>query len=169
MATLSPQSSIARQPFGLLDGGRLRNLSNVKNTQNGIICPLWSRLNHGWCFAHYSCVLIPALAISTLPSTSLKRRYEAPIFEDVDSENVDPSVSCSPTKKNKIGLQESFQPSKASKFVMNSSANMMKSSLDRPVRSVRRSDPIATRSHQQKLGERRQPPLTRSRQSHQET
>lgn len=98
-------------------------------------------------------MLIPALAISTLPSTGLKRRYEAPIFEDVDSENVNPSASCSPTKKNKIGLQESLQPFKASNFVINSSANTMRSSLDRPVRSARRSDPIATRSHQQMLGE----------------
>lgn len=98
-------------------------------------------------------MLTRALAISTLPSASLKRRYEAPIFEDVDSENVDPSVFCSPTKKNKIGLQERVQPPKAANFVMNSFANTVKSSLGRPVRSARRSDPIATRSHQQKLEE----------------
>ena len=36
MATLAPMASPRRQPFASLDGSRLRNLTNMKNKQNGI-------------------------------------------------------------------------------------------------------------------------------------
>ena len=37
MATLAPIASPHRQPFASLDGARLRNLSNTKNRQNGMM------------------------------------------------------------------------------------------------------------------------------------
>lgn len=88
-----------------------------------------------------------------MPAANLKRRYEAPSFDDVDSENVDPSIFYSPTKKNKVELQDRYQPPNATKFVVNTSPNTMKSSLARQIRSPRRSDPISTRSQGNKLGE----------------
>jgi hypothetical protein len=85
---------------------------------------------------------------------NLKRRYEIPTFDDVDSENVDPLAFCSPAKKNKTGFSDSFQPPKASKFVLNTSGlDSMKSSLGRPTRSARQSGPSPTLSQRLKLGE----------------
>lgn len=92
-----------------------------------------------------------------MPATNLKRRFEAPTFDDVDSENVDPSIFCSPTKKNKIGLQDTYETSNPAKLMFNTTTNTLKSSLARQIRSPRRSDSIAARSQGIKLGE---PPAT---------
>ncbi|KAK4622440.1 uncharacterized protein CLAFUR5_07525 [Fulvia fulva] len=80
MATHAP---VARVPFAPLDNPRLQHLACAKNRQNGII----------------------AKTSSAKPSVTKisagKRAYEADIYEDFDSENVDPHVFDSPTKKMK--------------------------------------------------------------------
>ncbi|KAI9676455.1 MAG: hypothetical protein M1817_000612 [Caeruleum heppii] len=66
MAALSPLPT--RQPFGVVDSHRLLGLQNVKNRQNAMSCP----------------------------STSLKRTSTTrDIFEDDNSENIDPSFLAS--------------------------------------------------------------------------
>ncbi len=99
-----------------------------------------------------------ALPAST--SVNLKRRHEAPSFDDVDSENIDPSNFCSPSKKNKTGLQDSFQPPKAAHFVLNASASTTtKQSLGRQIRSTHRSDATSVGWQGLKLGETPKTPL----------
>ncbi|KAI9707802.1 MAG: hypothetical protein M1836_000764 [Candelina mexicana] len=89
MATLAPLSSPLRQPFACLDSPRLRNLTSTKNRQN---------------------------ALPTVLSSPVKRRYAPPtIFDDVDSENIDPSSVTSAAKRSK--LSDSL-PSKKSQFIL---------------------------------------------------
>ena len=132
MATISPWSTMTRQPFGLMDGERLRNLSSEKNTQNGK-----TRLLQPFLFSLLTC----EIAIFTPPTTNLKRRYEAPSLDEVKLENVDPSILASPTKKHKVGLQET------------TTTNIVKSLLARQIRSPRRSDVKSTRSQGIILGQ----------------
>ncbi|KAL6722010.1 hypothetical protein ACLMJK_001115 [Lecanora helva] len=65
--------SSARQPFASLGGSRLRNMTNVKNQQNALP--------------------------SSMPS-SLKR-HTPNEFDDIDSENIDPLMLSSPSKKSR--------------------------------------------------------------------
>lgn len=91
-------------------------------------------------------MLTRELAISTLPAANLKRRYEAPSFDDADTENIDPAIFASPTKKYKVGLQHACQSPKPAEFPVNITTSTIKSVLARQIRSPRRSDLKSTRS-----------------------
>jgi hypothetical protein len=95
-------TSPARQPFAALDGARLRNLTNAKNKQNGksnmLSAPAAISITEPF-FAFCSNQLTPSPAIPTL-NASTKRRYTPEVFNDNDSENVDPNIQ-SPSKKSK--------------------------------------------------------------------
>ncbi|KAF2816318.1 uncharacterized protein BDZ99DRAFT_471556 [Mytilinidion resinicola] len=72
-----------RQPFAALDSPRLQSLSNIKNRQNAIP-------------ASFSPSQKPT------HSTATKRRYSPSVFDsDNDSENIEPSIFNSPTKRSK--------------------------------------------------------------------
>ncbi|KAI9783405.1 MAG: hypothetical protein M1839_003940 [Geoglossum umbratile] len=98
MATLVPVSS-PRKPFASLDSPRLRNLANIKNRQN---------------------------ALPTTLSSPVKRRYSPVSTFEADSENIDPSLFDTPSKrvKNTDGLYLSpsakcnITPTKKSHFVL---------------------------------------------------
>ncbi|KAI9850603.1 MAG: hypothetical protein M1838_005388 [Thelocarpon superellum] len=91
--------SVARQPFGSLDGGRLQNIQNMKNRQNGL---------------------------KAEGASSTKRRHSHAAFADEDSENVDPSMfGSSKRAKNTIGLYGASAskvnlttPTKSAKFIL---------------------------------------------------
>ncbi|EME43381.1 hypothetical protein DOTSEDRAFT_72701 [Dothistroma septosporum NZE10] len=80
MATHAP---VARVPFAPLDNPRLQHLASAKNRQNGLIANASSGKSN----------------ITKISPG--KRAFEADIYEDFDSENVDPTVVDSPTKKLK--------------------------------------------------------------------
>ncbi|KAF2023612.1 hypothetical protein EK21DRAFT_12556, partial [Setomelanomma holmii] len=97
-------STITRQPFGELSDSRLQVLQSAKNRQNAILPNFTS----------------PMKPITT-PSTG-KRQRAPEIFEDApDSENMDPSIFCSPTKKSKTSSTLDFDFVKPSKFSLISS------------------------------------------------
>lgn len=126
-------ASFARQPFGALDGSRIRNLSNVKNVQNGMMLNIsyflarsWSTLESLGIFAYTGSAILPS-------KSSLKRSHEPSQYDSFDSENMDPGIFCSPTKKNKT--QDFVQPFKASKLKLNTISrpiNAMKSRAQTP-------------------------------------
>ncbi|KAF2179847.1 hypothetical protein K469DRAFT_297120 [Zopfia rhizophila CBS 207.26] len=72
-----------RQPFAELGSPRLQSLSSAKNRQNAITPTFSSPLKH--------------------TQSTGKRRYDASAFEEQDSENIDPSIFNSPTKRSKTG------------------------------------------------------------------
>ncbi|KAF1967318.1 hypothetical protein BU23DRAFT_516637 [Bimuria novae-zelandiae CBS 107.79] len=88
-----------RQPFGEIGGSRLQALQSAKNRQNAITPEFNS--------SKFASPLKPSPAASTG-----KRAHGPAIYEDDDSENVDPSIFNSPTKKSKTS--DGF--SKPSKF-----------------------------------------------------
>lgn len=93
-------ATFTRQPFAELGTPRLQALQSSKNRQNAISPNLAS----------------PSLKPTPTPSTG-KRQRAPEIFEDVDSENVDPSVFSSPTKKSKMSSDAGFvKPAKFSLF-----------------------------------------------------
>jgi hypothetical protein len=125
MATISTP---ARQPFGLIDGARLRNLGNVKNVQNGmpLSCarpykhlhlplhykaPSWPRPSLALPAASLSRVLpvrllasmgidIPEPALAPSQSSSAKTlKRRHDLSPEIDSENIDPLLN--PSKKAK--------------------------------------------------------------------
>ncbi|KAF2841215.1 hypothetical protein M501DRAFT_532321 [Patellaria atrata CBS 101060] len=86
MATQFP----ARQPFGSLDSSRLQALSSIKNRQNAR-----SALEK-------STKSFPSFAPEKQTLVSpFKRRYSPDNYGDLDSENIDPSIFNSPTKRSK--------------------------------------------------------------------
>ncbi|TKX26825.1 hypothetical protein C1H76_0980 [Elsinoe australis] len=95
--------STPRQPFAELSGQRLQHLTSVKNRQNGVFSTPT---------AIAKSPLSNMIKASPSPvSTSKKRAFEpSPTFEDGDSENVDPSLFLSPTKKTK-GTNGLLKPS----------------------------------------------------------
>ncbi|KAH4410084.1 hypothetical protein HBH92_127480 [Parastagonospora nodorum] len=96
-------ASITRQPFGELGDSRLQMLQSARNKQNAIS-------------ANFDSPMKPT------PTASTGKRQRAPeIFEDVDSENIDPSVFASPTKKSKTSSSLDFGFIKPSKFNLVSS------------------------------------------------
>ncbi|OJD33493.1 thymidylate kinase protein [Diplodia corticola] len=110
----------ARQPFAALDGPRLRNLTSAKNRQNSISASL----------------SFPASGKQSKYSPSSKRRHTTSPFDgDLSSENADPAVFDSPTKRSK-NLDGS--PKKVSKFILGADAAPASSS------SARRSTPLST-------------------------
>ncbi|KAB2578116.1 hypothetical protein DBV05_g3240 [Lasiodiplodia theobromae] len=94
----------ARQPFAALDGPRLRNLTSAKNRQNSISA---------------SAFPFPSSGKQSKYSPSKRRHTTSPFDESFDSENVDPAVFDSPTKRSK-NLDGS--PKKVSKFVVSTDA-----------------------------------------------
>ncbi|KAK5116220.1 hypothetical protein LTR62_008547 [Meristemomyces frigidus] len=85
---------MARMPFAPIDNPRLQHLASAKNRQNGMIAQKST-------FGGKSS-LTPTKTTLSPTTTTGKRPYEAmPIYEDFDSENVDPAVSTSPSKKSK--------------------------------------------------------------------
>ncbi|KAJ4293326.1 hypothetical protein N0V90_008608 [Kalmusia sp. IMI 367209] len=88
-------SVFTRQPFAELGAPRLQALQSAKNRQNAITSD-----------TKFASPLKPS------PSTSTGKRRAPAVFEDDDSENVDPSIFNSPTKKSKTS--DGF--SKPSKF-----------------------------------------------------
>ncbi|KAF1981745.1 hypothetical protein K402DRAFT_398270 [Aulographum hederae CBS 113979] len=94
----------ARQPFAVLGESRLQQLTNIKNRQNAIQSTSLSS---------------PAKSILSSP---MKRRHtpDDDLFaDDVDSENIDPSLFNSPSKRSK---NVDGTPQK-SKFVLTDSFN----------------------------------------------
>ncbi|KAF2754928.1 hypothetical protein EJ05DRAFT_138260 [Pseudovirgaria hyperparasitica] len=88
MATLQP-----RQPFASLDSPRLHSLASAKNRQNAVTASLKSG------------------KVTLSPST--KRRCPTQFEDDLDSENIDPSIFNSPSKRSKA---YGGTPQKVSKF-----------------------------------------------------
>ncbi|EON63109.1 hypothetical protein W97_02336 [Coniosporium apollinis CBS 100218] len=89
-------AATVRQPLGGLDATRLQSITSMKNRQNAIVASL-------------------SYDKSTLSSPA-KRRYEPSSFDDEnDSENIDPSLYNSPSKRSK---NLNGTPQKASKFVL---------------------------------------------------
>ncbi|MCJ1395347.1 hypothetical protein MMC18_009407 [Xylographa bjoerkii] len=113
MATVAPYQSPARQPFACLDGMRLRNLTNVKNRQNATPITL---------------------------ASPVKRRY-SPSFEDVDSENIDPTILNSPSKKAKNIYGNPIKPAKVSHFVLKDTYHAP-AVLSRPIITPKRLDAV---------------------------
>ena len=88
-------------------------------------------------------------ALPTTLSSPLKRRYSPPTFDDVDCENIDPSIFCSPTKKSKNFDGAPIKPSKGSQFVL-TNVSPTPSTLTKPTINTTRLDPP-----QPPLGEKR--------------
>lgn len=86
MATLAPS---VRQPFAALDNPRLQHLASAKNRQNGIFAqnsPLGSKSD---------------LTGKPTANSATKRVFAISSLDEADSENVDPAVFSSPSKKAK--------------------------------------------------------------------
>ncbi|MCJ1402648.1 hypothetical protein MMC11_005868 [Xylographa trunciseda] len=130
MATVATYQSPARQPFASLDGTRLRNLTNVKNRQNV----------HTTSTASLNTSIDAALATPITLASSVKRRY-SPSFEDVDSENVDPTILNSPSKKAKNIHGNPIKPAKVSHFVLKS-AYPASAAAARPIITPKRLDAV---------------------------
>ncbi|EOD52999.1 putative thymidylate kinase protein [Neofusicoccum parvum UCRNP2] len=95
----------ARQPFAALDSPRLHNLASAKNRQNSIPASPFS-------FSSPS-----GKQLNLSPS---KRRHTTQAFDDdFDSENVDPALFSSPTKRSK---NLDGTPKKVSKFILKTDA-----------------------------------------------
>ncbi|KAG9193491.1 hypothetical protein G6011_03526 [Alternaria panax] len=74
-----------RQPFGEIGSSRLQVLQSAKNRQNALSPNFTS-----------------PQGLKSVPTPSTGKRQRAPeIFEDADSENMDPCVFSSPTKKSR--------------------------------------------------------------------
>lgn len=72
------------------------------------------------------------IATAILPNPlSLKRRYEPSQYDELDSENLDPGIFGSPTKKNKT--VETFKPSKFRLNTISRPIHAMKSPLGKPL------------------------------------
>ncbi|KAF2717501.1 hypothetical protein K431DRAFT_232939 [Polychaeton citri CBS 116435] len=83
MAALAPS---VRQPFAALDNPRLQHLASAKNRQIGKSSPLGFKSD---------------LLSKPTANSSTKRAFAASTLDDADSENVDPSIFSSPSKKAK--------------------------------------------------------------------
>ncbi|RAR04091.1 dephospho-CoA kinase [Stemphylium lycopersici] len=83
-STLSAMATFTRQPFAELGTSRLQVLQSAKNRQNAM-----SNLGS-------------PQSLKSTPGPSTGKRQRAPeIYEDADSENMDPFIFNSPTKKSK--------------------------------------------------------------------
>lgn len=69
-------------------------------------------------------------------SSPVKRRH-SPSFDDVDSENIDPSIFNSPTKKAKNFDGNPIKPGKVSHFVLKSDHSSL-ASVSRPIKTPKR-------------------------------
>lgn len=82
---------VARVPFAPLDNPRLQHLASAKNRQNGLISQKSSSTASLNGKSTTKSVLSPG-----------KRSFEPVTFDDFDSENVDPAMFDSPSKKSKF-------------------------------------------------------------------
>lgn len=99
---------------------------------------------------HVSCSqLINCTALPITLSSPIKRRYSPPAYDDVDSENIDPSVFCSPTKKPKNFDSDPIKPSKGFQFIM-TNVSPAPSTFTKPTSTFTRLD-----SPQSPLGQKR--------------
>ncbi|EMC93913.1 hypothetical protein BAUCODRAFT_36365 [Baudoinia panamericana UAMH 10762] len=92
---MTTHAPMARVPFAPVDNPRLQHLANAKNRQNGLLA---SKSGLG------------AKANSASPKDAFspnKRRFEPSSFDEDDSENVDPTVLTSPSKKSKSSAFDS--------------------------------------------------------------
>ncbi|ETI24346.1 hypothetical protein G647_03715 [Cladophialophora carrionii CBS 160.54] len=106
MATLAPLSTPARQPFGILNDSKLRSLQSLKNRQN-------------------------AITPSSVP-TSLKRRAPSPEVEGgSDSENIDPNILDSLSKRKRSALEDDASASKSHHYSLNVTPSAFQSSRPR--------------------------------------
>ncbi|KAH8731875.1 hypothetical protein GQ44DRAFT_604043 [Phaeosphaeriaceae sp. PMI808] len=96
-------ASFTRQPFGELGDSRLQTLQSAKNRQNATMPSFASPMKQ-----------------TPTPSTG-KRQRGPDAFDHIDSENIDPSVFASPTKKSKTNSVLDFDFVKPSKFSLLSS------------------------------------------------
>ncbi|EXJ93582.1 hypothetical protein A1O1_01974 [Capronia coronata CBS 617.96] len=91
MAALSPISTPARQPFGVLNESKLRSMQSLKNRQN---------------------------AITPSSAPCLKRRAVSPELGS-DSENVDPNILNSLNKRKRSAFDDDVSASKTNRFSLN--------------------------------------------------
>ena len=138
-------ATLSRQPFGSLEGSRLRNLSHVKNVQNGMMILGSSHEPHPSMIRAKPYLDVEALinmtpALPGMKPSSLKRRHEPSQPDDCwNSENVDPDLFSSPTKKTKTGAQNFDQPFKAAKLNLNIMA--------RPINAMKSQKPLQIETH----------------------
>ncbi|KAK7706952.1 hypothetical protein SLS57_009466 [Botryosphaeria dothidea] len=131
----------ARQPFAALDGPRLHTLSSAKNRQNSIA-------SSSFCFSSPE-----GKQLKFSPS---KRRHTASsAFDDeFDSENVDPALFDSPTKRSK---NLDGTPKKVSKFILKTDA------VPTPSSSARCSKPVSASEKPRTSSVPTQPSISTSR------
>lgn len=107
LPTMTAHVPVTRVPFAPLDNPRLQHLASAKNRQNGMPAIFGRAASQDRIL---TCLGVtsqkPALggkAISSLKSvlSSGKRPFEPCTLEDVDTENMDPAVFGSPSKKSK--------------------------------------------------------------------
>jgi len=109
MATTAAHAPVARVPFAPIDNPRLQHLASAKNRQNGALDKKSS-----------SAFLNGKASITT--TTSVKRSLEPSTFDDFDSENVDPAMFDSPSKKSKF--QAFDKPVKPFAFSLSTAKSM---------------------------------------------
>ncbi|KAI4672270.1 uncharacterized protein J4E78_000770 [Alternaria triticimaculans] len=104
-----------RQPFAELGSSRLQVLQSAKNRQNALTPNFASQQG-----------------LKSIPTPSTGKRQRAPeIFEDADSENMDPSIFNSPTKKSKTASHSDAGYIKPANFsIFTSAAKPSASSLN---------------------------------------
>ncbi|KAK3679899.1 hypothetical protein LTR78_000276 [Recurvomyces mirabilis] len=96
---------MARVPFAPLDNPRLQHLASAKNRQNGLSSQKSSLSGKA---------SMSSLSKTTLQSPSKRQFDPSSTFDDYDSENIDPSVFSSPSKKSKnAAFNFSLTPVKA--------------------------------------------------------
>lgn len=117
-----------RQPFGVLDNTRLQKLTSVKNCQNGKVACWLSFLaysivdTHCFVCSHFIVTAIQPSMSTSSPKPSLpgKRRLSTTAFEESeDSENIDPAIFNSPSKRSK---NTDGAPVKSPRFTLNTSS-----------------------------------------------
>ncbi|KAF2858595.1 hypothetical protein K470DRAFT_278427 [Piedraia hortae CBS 480.64] len=122
--------SMPRVPFATLGSSRLGRLSSVKNCQNGEVL----KASTGKAGLGKASLKTPVNTTKLAPvnpavdslKSSGKRSFDFSIFEDVDSENLDPETVASPAKKSKI-------TSSAFTFSLSSNSNTSNTMAPPPV------------------------------------
>ncbi|KAK5166519.1 uncharacterized protein LTR77_008062 [Saxophila tyrrhenica] len=90
---------MARVPFAPLDSPRLQHLVNAKNRQNGLLAQKTPSIGK------------PSVSLNKTLSSPAKRTFDATDFDENDSENVDPAILFSPSKKSKSdGMEKASKP-----------------------------------------------------------
>ncbi|KAH7054220.1 hypothetical protein B0J12DRAFT_656890 [Macrophomina phaseolina] len=131
----------ARQPFAALDGPRLHTLHSAKNRQNSIAASSFS---------------LASSESKHLKFSPSKRRHAPPTAfdDDFDSENVDPALLDSPTKRSK---NLDGTPKKVSKSILKTDVVPASSS------SARHSTPLSASEKPRNASAAAQPSISTSR------